>query len=72
MVYYEAWLRLKSAAGEPQPPFRTSDPFDADTPTDATAMAIEWMEQNLSAHDEADELWLHEGVAKTRIWSSEA
>lgn len=68
MVYYEAWLRLKSEPEEPVGPFKSSAPFDAATPEEARALAMDWMKNNVPEHDEASELWLHEGTAKTKIW----
>jgi hypothetical protein len=71
MVYYEAWLRLKPELGQEIGPFKSSDPFDADTPAEAVAAAFEWMERNTPENYEAAELWLHEGASKTKLWSAE-
>lgn len=34
MVYYEAWLKLTPDPEQGIGPFKSSDPFDADTPAD--------------------------------------
>ncbi|WP_149533793.1 hypothetical protein [Tardiphaga sp. P9-11] len=68
MVYYEAWPRLKPDPGRELGPFKSSDPFDADTVDEAEAIAVEWMSRNVPDHHEAEELWLHEGTSKRKIW----